>query len=244
LSYQAERYRFAFSKLCGLRAHRILNIGAGALHFDCLAALMGFSVEVADACSQESAHATTDCWRTVDLGDRLRTFGITGRFGLDVLRARLDGDPDADCVVMMDVIEHFTASPLIAFGNVAHRIRKGGYVYIALPNVHNIRNKISFMLNRNIFTDVRTVTELPPHVWHHKEYDLTELRWLVSQGFTLLDSGYYTAYIATSPVRTVEHILTRIAPCYSQALWAIGQKSSSSGLSSSPSFGDRITSSR
>jgi len=241
--YQNERYKFALTKIEDfvnknyLNNINILEIGGGALHFACLCSSMGWRVTVVEANPDVSKFFSTSSTDMINAEERLKDFNIDILYGKNILHDRLILQNDKfDCILLMEVIEHFNDNPLNAFGNILHLLKDGGLLYITTPNVHNLTSKLLFMLNKNIFEDINIILEQPVYFYHHRLYSLKDLKVLFNRlnCLSIEEINYYNPFITKifkdknklvfSLYNLFFGFLVKFFPVYSQSIYAALKK--------------------
>ncbi|MGQ0700529.1 MAG: class I SAM-dependent methyltransferase [Panacagrimonas sp.] len=132
LSRPSHRYHCAYKFLQQARSGKVVELGFGSPR------LLG---ALADGC---------DSYTVVDIADRVG--GVTLPGNVHFRKADLSEDfpfPDEsfDCSIAMMIIEHLF-DPFHSFREVARITRRGGKVFVNLPNIGSIRCRLQLLAGR------------------------------------------------------------------------------------------------
>lgn len=107
-------------------------------------------------------------------------------------------DQSFDCVVLCETLEHLNFNPLSALGEINRILAPGGLLYLAVPNIASLRNRLLLLAGRSIHNPIGDFFEqLRPDSLmsvglHWREYTKAELeQMLVGLGFVIQEAKYF-----------------------------------------------------
>lgn len=193
--------RMARSLKAEPRQFRILEIGAYLGVVSCTLARLGFTVTAQDI---------------PEFMDNERLQARFARFGVATLSANLrdysipSGSGRFDLVIMCETLEHLNFNPLPVMAQVNRVLSPGGHLYLSLPNLASLVNRVKLLTGRSIHNPIRDFsaqlgTDCNMIVGiHWREYAPDELRELVEWGgFQIVRHDFFTTNAASLPARLV-----------------------------------------
>ena len=108
--------------------------------------------------------------------------------------------PDAlfDCVVMCETLEHLNFNPIPVLREINRILIPGGYLYLALPNLSSLENRIKLLTGKSIHNSIDDFfAQLNPNCnfsvgLHWREYTKDELVYLLSKtGFEEIKHSFF-----------------------------------------------------
>lgn len=108
------------------------------------------------------------------------------------------GEKAFDVILLGEVIEHFTYSPLIPLRKIRTALKKGGILILTTPNALRLISLLKLSIGYNLYPDLKTYYEEPIsykgkrfYYRHNRLYTKKGLRQLISQaGFKIISSGF------------------------------------------------------
>lgn len=190
------------------RTVRILEIGAFLGVVSCTLARLGFAVTALDL---------------PEFMGNERLEARYGRFGVSTVSANLrDYTVSAESgsfsiVVMCETLEHLNFNPLPVIAEVNRVLATGGYLYLSLPNLASLVNRVKLVSGRSIHNPISDfVAQLGRESnmivgIHWREYTAAELEELVNWGgFAILRHYFFTAHLASLPARIMYLLFPRL----------------------------------
>ena len=91
-------------------------------------------------------------------------------------------DHTYDIILCMGVIEHVPHTPRMLLESINRVLKPGGYLVVDSPNLAYIYNRQKLSRGQTIFCPItlQYYTEVP-FEGHHREYTVSELRWVLEQ---------------------------------------------------------------
>jgi len=174
-----KRYMFAL-RLIGAPpspGSRLLDAGASPGHLSALCREIGWDVSAADRHPGEQFPPKTGA-PPLDL---FSSIGIPVA-EVDLAQGSLPfADASFDAVLFNETLEHLIGSPLPAMKEFARILKPGGRLALTTPNVASLRNRLSFLFGRNIYTALDVAINVRPYKCHNREYTLNEVRELAER---------------------------------------------------------------
>lgn len=167
---------------------RILEIGAYQGIVARALSRLGFTVDVFDI---------PDILQSKRLRERYDADGVTYCAG-DLIDGKLPfEDAKFDYVVICEVIEHLNFSPLPTLAEINRITRRGGYIYIGMPNQARLGHRLRSILGRSTYEPIETLFRLhcDPSFrvgLHWREYTMAETCEMVSRmGYDAVRNYYF-----------------------------------------------------
>jgi 2-polyprenyl-3-methyl-5-hydroxy-6-metoxy-1,4-benzoquinol methylase len=143
-----------------------------------------------------------------------------------------------DAIVLGEVLEHFTYSPLEPLARIRKALKDRGILVLTTPNARRLVTILGLLAGSNIYPDLNTYYQDPIFYRrkaffyrHNRLYTMKELRQLIARaGFTVLSSGFITegTYIRDSPkkvlIRSLISPLLSAFPQLRDFLWVVAQR--------------------
>ncbi|MBW1782804.1 MAG: class I SAM-dependent methyltransferase [Deltaproteobacteria bacterium] len=104
-----------------------------------------------------------------------------------------------DVIILGEVIEHFTYSPLIPLKKIRDALEKDGLFILTTPNVFRIFELLRILRGRSLFKPLRSSHQKRPIIYkgkrfyyrHNKLYSMESLKQIVRRsGFRIIASGF------------------------------------------------------
>lgn len=140
-----------------------------------------------------------------------------------------------DAVIVCEVIEHFNFNPLPVFQEINRVLKKGGYIYIGMPNQSSFWHRINLLFGTSIHNPIEDFFKQLGKKdnmivgLHWREYTMQETIELITKmGFDVVTS-YYSPTMVKIQSYTVMSILNKILYSYGPfrpGLVVVGKKSS------------------
>ncbi len=173
-----KRYMFAL-RLIGAPpspGSKLLDAGASPGHLSALCREIGWDVAAADKHPGKQFQP--------DIGapplDLFSSLGIPVS-EVDLAQGALPfADASFDAVMFNETLEHLIGSPLPAMKEFARVLKPGGRLALTTPNVASLRNRLSFLFGKNIYTALDVAINVSPYKCHNREYTLNEVRELAA----------------------------------------------------------------
>ncbi len=180
-----RREAFYFEVAAGLgvleSGRSALDLGAGMSWFGSIASELGLTVSVVDdygggggvdIANRKASLETLDAFR--------RNFGVS-IYEQDLLVDPLPlSDDSIDIVTCFHSLEHWHHSPKKLFSEIRRVLRPGGYLFIATPNVVNLRKRIHVLLGRTNLSELTEWYDEPVFRGHVREPTVGDLHTLMS----------------------------------------------------------------
>jgi 2-polyprenyl-3-methyl-5-hydroxy-6-metoxy-1,4-benzoquinol methylase len=180
---------------------RILDIGVGFCYLATYFKLQGYEVSAVD----------------FFYGDLPKTRCEQNQIPFFSLNIEVDDLPfeeeSFDVIILGEVVEHFTYSPLIPLRKIAKALKKDGTLLLSTPNRYRILELMKKLSGTNLAQNLISPPREEP-VWHkgksfyyrhNRLYSMKEIRRLVRQsGFRVLSSGFKNEGICLkeNPIKT------------------------------------------
>jgi len=144
-----------------------------------------------------------------------------------------------DVIMLGEVIEHFTYSPLTPLNKINKILKKGGVFILTTPSIFRIIGLLKMVSGYNFFHKLLSPNRENPFWYkgkefiyrHNKLYSMKELRQLiVKSGFRIVSSGYVDEGICISgkPLKNILKIifspLLLIFPNFKDFIWVVAEK--------------------
>ena len=148
------------------------------------------------------------------------------------------GENFFDVVLLGEVLEHFTHSPLVPLARIKNALRPGGRLILTTPNARRFTHLAKILLGQNIYPDLMSYYQEPYshkgkdfYYRHNRLYTMKELHQLLTQaGFKTLSSGFVREgiYWKDSPKKILFKLLTYLIlsafPPFRDFLWVVAEK--------------------
>lgn len=153
--------------------------------------------------------------------------------GVNLRHAQLPyGSESMDLVILCEVLEHLNFNPLPALAEIGRVLKKGGHLYIGMPNQASIVNRIKLLLGKSVHNPIQEFfTQLDRNSnmivgLHWREYTMTETCQLMeSMGFDVVRSEYYANSGSTKRFSTwLARKVLYLWPSFRPFLVVIGKK--------------------
>lgn len=186
--FQSQRGRYRF--LLGLAAARhsggkTLDVGASPGHVSSLCKLMGMDITAVDLYPNEQFPARTGR-KPLNLYEE---FSIPVA-ATDISREKLPyADGEFSLIMFNETLEHLIGSPLAPMNEMARVLAPGGRLILTTPNAVSLRNRLSFLFGRNVFTPLEVAINVSPYKCHNREYTLAETADLVRRAGLKIESA-------------------------------------------------------
>lgn len=171
---------------------RVLDVGSYFGNFALAAAARGFAVDALDGYAAYDGAFRPWLAELDAAGVRALDFAQAG-FDLSAL-------PSAayDAVMVMGVIEHVPHSPRGLLTAIRRVLKPGGTIVLDTPNLAYAYNRERLARGESIMAPLASQFDCePPFEGHHREYTMSEVRWMLEQvGYTVtaLDAFNYSLY--------------------------------------------------
>ncbi|MBI2370996.1 MAG: class I SAM-dependent methyltransferase [Deltaproteobacteria bacterium] len=167
---------------------RVLDVGVGWGHLAVCLQKLGHEIQGIDYFYEAEALARCEARGIPVAIVNVETEGWAGAVG------------SFDVVLLAQLLEHLSDSPLRPLEEVRRVLRPGGQVLLTTPNVAFVLNRLRLAFGRNIYPDLTPYYIGPKqaHVEgrlsayrHHRLYTLHEVRWLLGQaGFRVVSARH------------------------------------------------------
>lgn len=103
-----------------------------------------------------------------------------------------------DMIIMCETLEHFNFNPVPLFMEFNRVLKKGGLIYITVPNLVQFRKRINFLKGKPPLTTIEEFIEEVKTdfdgsiLYHLKEYTVDELKKIFKQTNFTVTKQYYT----------------------------------------------------
>lgn len=187
---------------------RILEIGAFLSVVSCTLARLGFAVTALDLpefMDNERLKARYVHYGVSTVSANLRDYAVpaqSGRFNI---------------VVMCETLEHLNFNPLPVMAEVNRVLVTGGYLYLSLPNLASLVNRVKLVSGYSIHNPISDfVAQFSRENnmivgIHWREYTAVELAELVNWGgFAILRHYFFTTHQASFPARILYLLFPRL----------------------------------
>lgn len=180
---------------------RILEIGSYLGVVSVSLARMGYSVTALDI---------PEFMGNRRLKERYDREGVSA-IAANLREYRLPADSESfDMVIMCETLEHMNFNPLPVLFEINRVLARGGYLYLALPNLTSLVNRAKLLFGCSIHNPVPDFAEqlgggsnMIVGI-HWREYTGEELRKLVSlAGFAVMRHYFFTAHTPSLPARLI-----------------------------------------
>lgn len=147
-----------------------------------------------------------------------------------------------DVIILGQVIEHFTYSPLIPLRKIKKALKKDGTLILTTPNIFRVFELLKILSGYNLFYNLISPYQQKP-IWykgkrfyyrHNKLYSMKELKQIVVQaGFRIVSSGLVNEGISLkdNPIKFFLKFffspLTLLIPQFKDILLIVAQKEDS-----------------
>jgi SAM-dependent methyltransferase len=132
-----------------------------------------------------------------------------------------------DAVIICEVIEHLNFNPLPVLKEINRILKKGGYLYIGMPNQARIQNRLKLLMGRSINEPINNFLKRLVVSLHWREYTLAETaEMLESMGFAASKKYFFVerVYSNYGPLANLLARLAYVIPSFRPFQVAIGQK--------------------
>jgi SAM-dependent methyltransferase len=174
-----KRYFFALRLIGAPPAPgaKLLDAGASPGHLTALCLEIGWDATAADKHPTEQFQPKCGA-PSLDLFSAL---GILV-YEVDLAEGALPfADSSFDAVMFNETLEHLIGSPLPAMKEFARVLKPGGRLALTTPNAVSLRNRLSFLFGRNIYTALDVAINVRPYKCHNREYTLNEVKELAAR---------------------------------------------------------------
>ncbi len=144
-----------------------------------------------------------------------------------------------DVIILGEVLEHFTYSPLIPLKKIRNILKKDGMLLLTTPNVFRLIDLLKIFSGYHFFSHLLSSYQEEP-IWykgkkfyyrHNKLYTMKELRRLILQsGFRITSSGFLNEGISMRDnlikifLQCIFSPLPFIFPQLRDVLWVVAEK--------------------
>ncbi len=156
--------------------------------------------------------------------------------GVNLRRCQLPYDSGTfDAVIICEVIEHLNFNPLPVLKEINRVLKKGGYIYIGMPNLTHITNRVKLLMGRSINNPIEDLfSQLDRNKnmivgLHWREYSLGEtVQMMENMGFETVKKYYFSGG-RTPEMSGLKNLLKTIlytVPSFRPSQVVIGKKTS------------------
>lgn len=188
----------------------ILEVGSYLGPVSITLAKMGFSVTAADI---------PEFMNNPRLQKRYRQSGVT-TLSLDLKNNTIPVvSAEFDIVVMCETLEHLNFNPLPVLAEINRVLKKGGYLYISLPNLASLVNRVKLLFGHSIFNPIddffaqlRQDRNMIVGI-HWREYTRDELEAMLTRtGFRVISHYFFTNTRSQPFARLLYHLIPQLRP--------------------------------
>jgi len=119
--------------------------------------------------------------------------------GLNLRNCKLPYETDSfDAVIICEVLEHLNFNPLPVLMEISRVLKKGGYIYIGMPNQSSLNNRLKLAMGQSIHNPVQDFFQQLDRTdnmivgLHWREYTLGEtIQMIEKMGFETVKKYYY-----------------------------------------------------
>ena len=208
-----SRYGFLLELVAARYAGgKALDVGASPGHVSSLCKLMGMDLTAVDLHPSEQFPARTGR-KPINLYEELSIPVCAA----DISREKLPfADGEFSLILFNETLEHLVGSPLIPLAEMARTLAPGGRLILTTPNAASLRNRLSFLFGRNVFTPLEVAINVSPYKCHNREYTLGEVTDLTRRAGLKIESA--TRRNLGEPVEGAGRKMARAV--YYAATWA------------------------
>ncbi len=147
------------------------------------------------------------------------------RYGVATLTANLREycipavSGEYDLVIMCETLEHFDFNPIPVLLEVNRVLQESGVLYLSLPNLASLVNRVKLLCGRSIHNPVTDFAEQLAKMSnmivgiHWREYTAAELRELLDlSGFSIVSHEFFTTHRASLLARLAYALFPRLRP--------------------------------
>jgi 2-polyprenyl-3-methyl-5-hydroxy-6-metoxy-1,4-benzoquinol methylase len=172
------RMLFAFDRLkkAGFSSGRVLDFGSYFGNFALMLAREGYQVDAVDFYRAYGNGLSSVVELLQCSGVRVLDFGDAGT------NLRTMEPATYDSVFCMGVIEHIPHTPREVLESIDRVLKPGGVLVLDTPNLAYVYNRQKLLRGESIFTPIQCQysTEIP-FEGHHREYTISEVKWIVNE---------------------------------------------------------------
>lgn len=145
-----------------------------------------------------------------------------------------------DVVIMCETLEHLNFNPIPVMNEINRVIKHGGLLYVAVPNIAVLRNRVKLLIGRSIndsidtfFRQLDVTNGNMVAAIHWKEYTAMEVSELISRCGFIIKKQYYTAdyladFIGVAVIkRIIKKIVYALLPSYRNGIVTIATNANS-----------------
>jgi len=187
---------------------RILEIGAFIGVVSCSLARLGFDVTALDIPEFMNNERLKDRYAldgVTSISANLRDYSIPSESGSFSL------------IIMCETLEHLNFNPVPVMSEINRLLATGGYLYLSLPNLASLPNRLKLLLGRSIHNPISDFAEQLGRKSnmiagiHWREYTAFELEDLVTMGgFSIIQHDFFTTHKASIPARVVYSLFPKL----------------------------------
>jgi 2-polyprenyl-3-methyl-5-hydroxy-6-metoxy-1,4-benzoquinol methylase len=187
---------------------RILEVGAFLGVISCVLARLGFDVtalDIPEFMDNERLNRRYHHDGVTALSVNLRDYTIPCESASYTL------------VIMCETLEHLNFNPLPVMTEINRITNAGGYLYLSLPNLASLVNRLRLFTGDSIHNPINDFVEQLSRKSnmivgiHWREYTVSELRELVElAGFSIINHYLFTTHKASLPARLVYALVPRM----------------------------------
>ncbi len=124
-------------------------------------------------------------------------------------------------VILSEVIEHLSTSPIKLFNEVYRTLLPGGYFLLTTPNVVRFQNLINLLLGKNIYFPLSQLSQNINHR-HHREYTLTELlTYFNPNQYSIIKAQHFISYPPYRPKNRHDNPVLKLIKYLNFALMSV-----------------------
>jgi 2-polyprenyl-3-methyl-5-hydroxy-6-metoxy-1,4-benzoquinol methylase len=199
------RYLRALQAINSEKAHTVLDVGGFLAAFPLALSRMGFSVAIAEkfgyydhALDKVAEHLTSNGVRVID-ADFTEAGGALPAAGTRF-----------DAVTCMAVAEHLAHTPRFLLENIHSALRTEGTLVFEVPNLAYWPRRAAFFIKgSSVHSPIADVYHSAvPYTGHHREYTLSDARYVVREsGFTIISEQTFNYSInSTNPFNVLKYL--------------------------------------
>lgn len=190
------------------RACRVLEIGAYLGVVSLTLAELGFEVtamDIPEFMANEKLQSRYSCGKVHTVAHNL----ADGKFSFP--------DANFDLVIMCETLEHLNFNPLPVFAEIRRILRPGGCLYLSLPNLASLVNRVKLLTGRSIHnpisdyhrqlcSDSNMIVGL-----HWREYTRAEVLELLDlTNFQTIRHYFFTSTMSMLPARMLYRLFPQL----------------------------------
>lgn len=152
--------------------------------------------------------------------------------GLNLKNNKLPYESDSfDAIIICEVMEHLNFNPLPIMQEMNRILKKGGHLYIGMPNQSHILNRIKLLFGESIHNPIDDFFYQLDHSvnmivgLHWREYTLNETIYMIEKmGFKSIKAYYFIEKVRTSLIFSIMKTLLYLIPSFRPYQVVIGKK--------------------